>query len=59
MIKKHIILYCHHFLIETPSFPPVKKFKAVLPFRKIMATVFWHHELGLLEDIFDCSDSGS
>jgi hypothetical protein len=59
MITKHIILDCHHFDIETPSFLPVKKFKAVLPLRNIMATVFWHHELGLLEDIFGCSDSGS
>jgi len=59
MIKKHIILDHHHFDKETPSFPPVKKFKAVLPLRKIMATVLWHHELGLLEDIFDGSDSGS
>jgi hypothetical protein len=58
MIKKHIILDHHHFDTETP-FPPVKKFKAVLLLRKIVATVLWHHELGLLEDIFDGSDSGS
>jgi hypothetical protein len=59
VVKKHIILDCHRFDIETPSFPPVKKLKAVLPLRRIMAAVFWHHELGLLEDIFDCNDSGS
>jgi hypothetical protein len=58
MIKRHLLEH-HHFDIETPSFPPVKKFKAVLLLRKIMATVLWHHELGLLEDIFDGSDSGS
>jgi hypothetical protein len=53
MITKHIILDCCHFDIETPSFPPLKKFKAVPPLKKIVATVFWHHKGVLLEDIFD------